>query len=268
MQNEIPQGCYKYQSPSIGYFLFSVFLVIAIAGSYIPQHLKIIRRKSAEGISPLFLLLGTTSSISALTNLILVGTQSFSCCFTGLSIFECVNGQLGLLQVGIQAIFAALILVFCIYCTRNSIYQDKGQYDELYRFYKIVIIYGCLHIIAIVFLLLFMPTYRLQFANTFGLISTGLASFQYFPQIYTVYKLKHPGSLSIEMMLMQTPGGFIWSLSLMLRPGSIWSSWLPYFSAAFLQSIVLTMCIYYSKNNGLQDEGPPLADEQTSLLYS
>ncbi|GME84945.1 unnamed protein product [Ambrosiozyma monospora] len=72
--------------------------------------------------------------------------------------------------------------------------------------------------------------------------------FQYFPQIYTTYRLKHPGSLSINMMLLQTPGGFVWSLSLFLQPGSKWSSWLPYISAAFLQLILLSMCLFYTWN--------------------
>lgn len=247
--NDNKSQCDAFRNPSSIGTLLSVLLCVGIAISYIPQHLKIIHRRSSEGISPLFLLLGTTSGISAFANLILVSSTTIGCC-TIISKYECINGQLGTIQVGVQAIFASLILIFCVLYTNDSSIQDKDEYLKIYRIFLFCLWYTLCHGLLIIFTILFDISAEKKFlfglANFFGILATLLASFQYFPQIYTIYKLKHPGSLSISMMCMQTPGGFVWSLSLFLSPGAIWSSWLPYLTAAILQGTLLSMCIYYS----------------------
>ena len=50
-----------------------------------------------------------------------------------------------------------------------------------------------------------------------GVSSALLAAFQYAPQIVHTYRLKLVGALSIPMMLIQTPGGFIMVFSIMIR---------------------------------------------------
>ena len=76
-----------------------------------------------------------------------------------------------------------------------------------------------------------------------------LAAVQYIPQIRTTYRLKRAGSLSIPMMCMQTPGGFLVATSLFIRLGwGGWSTWSIYILTAFAQGIVLVMAIYYELN--------------------
>ena len=83
-------------------------------------------------------------------------------------------------------------------------------------------------------------------ANFLGVLSTILASIQYFPQIYTTYKLKRVGSLSIPMMCIQTPGSFVWSASLAARLGSSgWSAWGVYLVTGTLQGTLLVMGSYF-----------------------
>ncbi|GMM38204.1 hypothetical protein DASC09_055430 [Saccharomycopsis crataegensis] len=240
--------CDAFRNPPVVGVAFALVLTVGIAISYIPQHLKILHRRSSEGLSPLFLLLGTSSGISAFANLILISSKSVYCCSNGgLTRFECLNGQLGLLQVGTQAMFAAAILVLCVFFTRGSLLQDKHEYAKIYKIYLFCIWYTVGHGVIILYVLFSNRPILYGVADCFGILATALASFQYFPQIYTIYKLKHPGSLSISMMCMQTPGGFIWSASLFMSPSAVWSSWLPYFTAALLQGILLTMCVYYSR---------------------
>lgn len=86
-------------------------------------------------------------------------------------------------------------------------------------------------------------------ADIFGILGSILAAIQYFPQIYTTLHIQHAGSLSIPMMCMQTPGGFAWSFSLAMREGTNWSSWMPYFTAAFLQGILLAIAVYFELRN-------------------
>lgn len=45
------------------------------------------------------------------------------------------------------------------------------------------------------------------------------------------------------MMCIQTPGSFVWALSLAAREGTKWSSWLVYVVTGTLQGILLAMCI-------------------------
>lgn len=83
-------------------------------------------------------------------------------------------------------------------------------------------------------------------ANFLGVLSTILASIQYFPQIFTTYKLKRVGSLSIPMMCIQTPGSFVWSASLAARLGpSGWSAWGVYLVTGTLQGTLLVMGSYF-----------------------
>ena len=79
-----------------------------------------------------------------------------------------------------------------------------------------------------------------------GLMAAALAAVQYIPQIYTTYHLKHVGSLSIPMMCIQTPGGFLFAGSLFARLGwGGWSSWGIFLLTAIMQGILLGMAIYY-----------------------
>lgn len=126
-------------------------------------------------------------------------------------------------------------------------------------------------------------------ANILGLAGTIIACIQYFPQIWTTYKLKHVGSLSIPMMILQTPGAFILAASLAARLGSAgWSSWIVYVVTGLLQGVLLVLALtYYHREKkhehdrqaswtssdpedeagGLPDETHEYDDEETPLLH-
>lgn len=83
-------------------------------------------------------------------------------------------------------------------------------------------------------------------ANVLGVMAALLAAVQYLPQIWTTYHLKHVGSLSIPMMCIQTPGGFVFAGSLFARLGwAGWSSWGIFVLTATMQGILLYMAIHY-----------------------
>ena len=64
---------------------------------------------------------------------------------------------------------------------------------------------------AFVFVLLMDPDSgpAQTYANTLGIVSAIVPVFVWTPQLYTTYKLKGPGSLSLTMQVIQTPGSFI-----------------------------------------------------------
>jgi hypothetical protein len=107
-----------------------------------------------------------------------------------------------------------------------------------------------LHGLAIIFisaaLILARPDHLGNWANTLGIMATALAAIQYLPQIWMTWHLGHVGSLSIPMMLIQTPGSFVWSASLAARLGiEGWSTWGVFLVTGCLQGCLLVMGICF-----------------------
>ncbi|KAH3660667.1 hypothetical protein OGATHE_004999 [Ogataea polymorpha] len=127
------ESCAIYQNPSGFGFLIGSLLALGIYVSYIPQHLKIVNRRTSEGLSPLFLLLGSTSGFSSLVNLLLVSSPARKCCLTDLNKFQCIYSQLGLIQVAAQAIGYSLILILCAYLTRPPIDVPGSNEEKIGR---------------------------------------------------------------------------------------------------------------------------------------
>lgn len=83
-------------------------------------------------------------------------------------------------------------------------------------------------------------------ANILGTTSSVLSGIQYVPQIWYTYQLGDIKSLSIETMIIQVPGAFLFALSLWLRVGwEGWSTWLVYCVTGILQGVLLALAITY-----------------------
>jgi len=78
-------------------------IVVGLLVSYLPQMVRIISRGTSEGISPYFILLGTTSATSGFANILLLkqSRQDIACC-NELETLHCVAGLLGIAQLGVQ----------------------------------------------------------------------------------------------------------------------------------------------------------------------
>lgn len=100
-------------------------------------------------------------------------------------------------------------------------------------------------------------------ANILGVMGSVLASIQYLPQIYTTWTNKTIGSFSIPMMLIQTPGSFVFAASLAVRLGrSGWSAWTVYLVTGCLQGVLLGMAIMFTLRERAQNKrGPPRLPE-------
>ncbi|KAK6892098.1 hypothetical protein K6H09_003854 [Candida tropicalis] len=245
-----------YDGASTVNFVFSILISIGIIISYIPQYRRIIIKRTSEGLSTNFLFLGSCSSIFTLTNIILVSSKARHCCAIGaLDTFNCINSQLNLFQIGIQCTCAILILVLVLVITKHSIKQDKAEYKRIENVGKLVAAHGIISLLQITIGFSTNSTVLYTIANINGLLSASLTVIKYVPQIYTTYRLKHPGTLSIGMMCIQTPGGFIFTATLYFAKGSHWSSWVSYLVAALLQGTLLLLCFYYVYFRGTSDSG-------------
>jgi len=82
------------------HFLCISLLIAWMLVSYVPQYARIIGRQSAEGLSTLYILLGSMSGICAVANiLILPASQVDIGCCRNNNTFACVAGLLGMVQV-------------------------------------------------------------------------------------------------------------------------------------------------------------------------
>lgn len=110
----------------------------------------------------------------------------------------------------------------------------------------ICLVHGLATIIISAALFLARPHLLGGWANLMGICATILAAIQYLPQIWMTYTLGHVGSLSIPMMLIQTPGAFLWAGSLAARLGMEgWSTWGIFLVTGCLQGCLLVMGIYF-----------------------
>jgi len=134
--------CTEMSHPNYANFGLSLLILVGIVVSYLPQHIRIIRLRSSYGLSPYFVLLGTTSGTCAFANiLVLPRSRSDIACCREIDAFPCVAGVLGVAQVGVQwCCFTIILLLFLIFFPRTSNPltddQDDPPKDELAPSYR------------------------------------------------------------------------------------------------------------------------------------
>jgi len=118
-------------------------------------------------------------------------------------------------------------------------------------------------------------TYLATFLGVSGIVLTVL---QFAPQIHMTYSSGLVGALSLGTMFLQIPGTVVFVLSLALRPGTDWTTWLPFAVAGGMQAALLVICLCWKRRQrrlGIDDFGNPLLvqingepDERRGLLGS
>lgn len=71
------------------------------------------------------------------------------------------------------------------------------------------------------------------------------------------------------MMCIQTPGSFVWAISLASREGTSWSSWMTYVVTGVLQGALLAMCVTWEirdKRGKKHIAAPSDSEERRPLL--
>ncbi|OCL14134.1 PQ loop repeat protein-like protein, partial [Glonium stellatum] len=243
--------CKAIASPDVSNFVVSIILLVGILISYLPQHIKIIRRRSSRGLSPMFVLLGTVSGTAGIANILtLPASRADMGCCKEISTFACTAALLGIAQVGVQwTCFFFIMLLFLIFFPRRVDGVDEPDlptWVEAIVVLSVSMAFFIAVFIASVVFIYAQPDHLQGWANFLGITGTILASLQYLPQIWTTWKLQHVMSLSIPMMCIQTPGSFVWAASLAARLGPEgWSAWGLYCVTGCLQGVLLCMGISF-----------------------
>lgn len=100
---ELSEPCRPLASPNPWAVFLAIFILVGILVSYVPQHLKIVIRRTSEGLSPWWVLLGSLSSIAAIGNiLVLPASRTDMKCCKELDGGACAAALLGVAQIGCQ----------------------------------------------------------------------------------------------------------------------------------------------------------------------
>ncbi|KIJ99061.1 hypothetical protein K443DRAFT_8657 [Laccaria amethystina LaAM-08-1] len=268
--------------------LLTFGLCCGLVISYLPQHFRIINARSSEGFSPLFLLLGTTAATAAVLNMVTVQSGVIKCCRV-VSLGTCLEITAGVFQLFLQwLLFSFIFVLYIIYYpphlkyvqlsidthdSRPPTHFKTPVKSEEWKLSIALAWTTIAHLILVLFTTLFLlstapssttpslPAQLSSWATFLGVSSALLAAIQYAPQLLHTYKAKVVGALSIPMMLIQSPGAVLMVLSIALRPGTNWTSWITFAVAGIMQGTLLTMCIFWKirqRRLGIDDFGNPL----------
>ncbi|TQS36456.1 hypothetical protein Golomagni_03095 [Golovinomyces magnicellulatus] len=264
--------CFLLEDPNYFNLALSIFIVFGILLSYVSQIYRIVSRSTSEGISPFFILLGETSCTCALANVLaLPASRADIWCCKLVSKLQCTAALLGIVQLAVQWFcFTGILLLFLIFFPRGAnIVENNKTARYTWRTAVIVAFICLLHALVVLVisigLLYIYPSSLEIWADILGIVAAILATVQYLPQIWTTWKLGHVGSLSIPMMMIQTPGSFVWSGSLAARLGvDGWSTWGVFLVTGCLQGSLLVLGIYFELGHGkkpeILNEGIPQVD--------
>ncbi|QIW99040.1 hypothetical protein AMS68_004558 [Peltaster fructicola] len=263
---EFSERCDALRSPNPWAVSLAAFLIVGILISYIPQHLKIISRRSSEGLSPWWVLLGSLSSIAAIGNiLVLPASRADIRCCKELDGSSCAAALLGVAQIGCQwACFMFIVMLFFIFFPTFDLSDSVaslGSTAPTKRRDAVIVGGTTLFAVMIVFitsvaLVAAWPRHTQTWANILGLVAGLLAAVQYIPQIYYTYIIKDVKSLSLTTMVIQAPGAFLFAFSLYLRVGPEgWSTWMVYIVTGVLQGALFALGVHYQlRNRHMQDD--------------
>ncbi|KIW01938.1 uncharacterized protein PV09_06777 [Verruconis gallopava] len=279
MKDPTSPRCSELAHPSVPTTALALFIVVGILVSYLPQHLRIVFRRSSEGLSPYFVLLGTTSSTFAIANILTLpqSQQDIACC-REISRFACMAGLLGIAQVAVQwGCFSLIMFLFLIF------FPTPGPEEHVpgapppptWRDALVVVLTCVVHFVVVVIISavfeLWYPNLLGSWANFLGICAALLACIQYIPQLWTTWRLQHVMSLSIPMMCIQTPGSFVFAASLAIRLGAGgWSAWGVYIVTGCLQGCLLAMGIRFElrdrRKRMLEEQDADSGSDETSAL--
>ncbi|MCJ1313349.1 hypothetical protein MMC25_007027 [Agyrium rufum] len=259
-----PKHCADLESPSLANFGVALFIIVGIFTSYLPQHHRLISRRTSEGLSPYFVLLGTVSQTYAFANILtLPASRGNMACCSQISGFECFAGLVPIIQLGVQYLCFVFIfflwILFFPHATALAPPSTLSSSPSTRTAVSVtaVCIGNTLLTFIVSLLVIYLAPSSLQaYANALGIAGTLLACAQYFPQIWTTWRLQSVGSLSIPMMCMQTPGSFVFAASLAANLGwSGWSSWGLFVFTGVLQGVVLVMGLTFLVREKRHKEG-------------
>jgi len=271
--SDTSQRCAELSEPSIPQFVISCLLMAWLFAANFPQWARIASRKSAEGLSTLYILLGSLSGVCAVGNILVLPSTDvdMECCRTN-SAFACINGLLGILQVifGIACFWVVLFMYVYyseeeadaeIHHRRASISGPQRTFRRARRAWIVLIVVCCFAFTILLISAIIVrrfPWVAQTWADTLGVGVALLACVQWLPQVLTTWHLKTLGSLSLLSLAISTPYSWIFGISMIMRVGiQGWSVWIVYMLVGTMQLVLIATGVAYKIRDSRQ---PPVVE--------
>jgi len=231
----------------------SVVVIVGIVVIFLPQQIRIVRKQSSLGISPHFVLLGITSVIAQLINILILQIPVLIGCRNGSE--TCISDLLGAVQVMLLTL--SWVVNFGLFLTfYPKPWTGTREGEEVIRCIKLCI-YFLIFCVAVVVPTLIFWDFDSKWTRTvgqlFGLLCTVLSCIQYIPQLIRTWVTRKVGALSVLTLAIQAPGSFFFAYTLATRPNTDISTWGSFFISGLFQIALVGLCLWIGKN--MEDEG-------------
>ncbi|KNC53441.1 PQ loop repeat protein [Thecamonas trahens ATCC 50062] len=247
-------------------------LTLSILGmlSVVPQHIKLLKRKTSEGMSSHWLTLSNTQMFSSVCNITLLKFPILKGCSV-IGFGACYPSLIALAQRGIWLVIFPIIFEFLLYFPpRIDAWTRRSFVVAILEVVLLLCYMVAVVTSAAVLVNHFGPCHDsvLYFANILGLVATVANIIQWMPQIYTTFSAKRVGSMSIVMVAVGAPGNFLVLFFLAFVSKESVTTWLPNLSAALQQSILLALLLTYRRREKLIAQASPYVEisEDTPLV--
>lgn len=231
-----------------------VLLLIGNVISYLFQVVEIVKRKKADGISELSLILLNVGSFCLSLNSVIYNWSKWSC-YTGggegCNFWYCNAIMLPFFQILVSYLNCS------IYYATFMKYKLKNSNDTTWLGVIKVILYMSLYlvfVIIVVIISIFEKVYnsgpqQTEFfyilAEVMGYVSAVCSSIVWIPQIVELLRLGHRGSLSPKMFITQAPGNVIIIVFQAVFFKQPVSTWISYVITCAEQTIILVIIAWY-----------------------
>ena len=240
--------------------ILGISYISVIILTYLFQFVVIIRSKHIEGISSLFLFLGNIASICSVGNAIVFYFDTLQKCMY-ISHQECFNYVSGLLQFIVSficiIIFQSIYIYYYLYNSSSRFFIDhtvairRCISSKSIDLFVISILMDAVLIIMIISMLSIDDwtgnnnIMTIKFARALGYFSVVAVSLQYLPQIYTIYRLKKNGSLSLITLILLMIGNIFCVGYFIYQGVSDYTTWLSFAVCGFLLLVLVIEILYY-----------------------
>jgi len=234
------------QQESIINIVLGIFLIFGTIITYIPQYIKIVKEKTSRGVSVLMQLLLNINSYQLLLNAIILQFDLFECCKV-VSVEQCQWLVLPHYLLFFNwfmnyPLFLIVLMYYPVEDAKGEKERKRGWLMFLFFTIYMIVAAGIPAVIAYYYGINILGLEYYAYANSIS--SSILVVILYIPQIYETYKLKSPGSLSVIMLVLQTPGLYLFFLFLVIDKTNV-TTWFPPMISSIQMTILLIMCIYY-----------------------
>ena len=231
------------------WFIIGAVIMLGTCISVIPQIELIIKKKSSLGLNPVTIFITSVNQFLSIMNILSLHAQDFLGVLQIDFGFRVVSRLMTFFNtLSLWVAYLPIVYLNIIFLDSFFLLKNRTFYPRFVCVFEIITLTICT---TLLFIFIckgsILGTACIAYGKIIGTVSTLIVFVQYLPQIYTTYKLKSSGALSVAMLCIQAPGGMLNAMFMMIGQNDDWTTWFPFFVASLDQFVLLGMCIYFNK---------------------